>query len=148
MQTLQVQLAERSYPIYIGAGLLAQTAMFVPHIAGRQVAVITNETVAPLYLPRLIAGFKKRWPGVEIRIRDGEQQELVQALTAVPASPRSDAAAGAGVDGLPASLSLQQLSQAAIDQALQAARGNMSQAARQLGISRQTLYRKLKMPVA
>eukprot|EP01030_Chromulinospumella_sphaerica_P000638 gene638-631_t len=74
--------------------------------------------------------------------------DLVQALTAVPSSPRSDAAAGAGVDGLPASLSLQQLSQAAIDQALQAARGNMSQAARQLGISRQTLYRKLKMPVA
>nr|WP_060985230.1 sigma-54-dependent Fis family transcriptional regulator [uncultured Acidovorax sp.] len=74
--------------------------------------------------------------------------DLVQALTAVPTSPRSDAAAGAGVDGLPASLSLQQLSQAAIDQALQAARGNMSQAARQLGISRQTLYRKLKMPVA
>ena len=69
--------------------------------------------------------------------------DLVQALTAVPASPRSDAAAAAGVDGLPASLSLQQLSQAAIDQALQAARGNMSQAARQLGISRQTLYRKL-----
>eukprot|EP01037_Dinobryon_pediforme_P000089 gene89-89_t len=74
--------------------------------------------------------------------------DLVQALTAVPAGPRSDAAAGTGVDGLPASLSLQQLSQAAIDQALQAARGNMSQAARQLGISRQTLYRKLKMPVA
>ena len=74
--------------------------------------------------------------------------DLVQALTAVPTSPRSDAAAGVGVDGLPASLSLQQLSQAAIDQALQAARGNMSQAARQLGISRQTLYRKLKMPVA
>ena len=43
----------------------------------------------------------------------------------------------------PAALSLQQLSNAAIDQALQAARGNMSQAARQLGISRQTLYRKL-----
>jgi transcriptional regulator of acetoin/glycerol metabolism len=38
---------------------------------------------------------------------------------------------------------LQQLSSTAIDQALQAARGNMSQAARQLGISRQTLYRKL-----
>jgi len=67
--------------------------------------------------------------------------DLVQALTAVPAGPRSDAAVGPG-------LSLQQLSQAAIDQALQAARGNMSQAARQLGISRQTLYRKLKMPVA
>lgn len=40
-------------------------------------------------------------------------------------------------------LSLQELSSAAIDQALQSARGNVSQAARQLGISRQTLYRKL-----
>ncbi len=74
--------------------------------------------------------------------------DLVQALTAAPTSPRSEAAAGTGADVLPAALSLQQLSQAAIDQALQAARGNMSQAARQLGISRQTLYRKLKMPVA
>ncbi len=69
--------------------------------------------------------------------------DLVQALTAAPASPRSEAAAGPGAEGLPAALSLQQLSTAAIDQALQAARGNMSQAARQLGISRQTLYRKL-----
>jgi transcriptional regulator of acetoin/glycerol metabolism len=40
-------------------------------------------------------------------------------------------------------LSLQELSSAAIDRALQSARGNVSQAARQLGISRQTLYRKL-----
>ena len=44
---------------------------------------------------------------------------------------------------LPAAMNLQQLSSAAIDQALQTARGNISQAARQLGISRQTLYRKL-----
>ena len=78
---------------------------------------------------------------------DHMPDDLVQALTAAPASPRSEAAAGTGADVLPAALSLQQLSQAAIDQALQAARGNMSQAARQLGISRQTLYRKLKMPV-
>ena len=54
MQTLQVELAERSYPIYIGAGLLAQTGLFEPHIAGRQVAIITNETVAPLYLQSLL----------------------------------------------------------------------------------------------
>jgi transcriptional regulator of acetoin/glycerol metabolism len=64
--------------------------------------------------------------------------DLVQALETVPQPPdnKSDTAA-------PAALSLQQLSSTAIDQALQAARGNMSQAARQLGISRQTLYRKL-----
>ena len=65
--------------------------------------------------------------------------DLVQALTAAPAPTPAQTEATAP----PTALNLQQLSQAAIDQALQAARGNMSQAARQLGISRQTLYRKL-----
>ena len=55
MQTLQVELAERSYPIYIGDGLLARPDLLLSHIAGRQVAVITNETIAPLYLERLLA---------------------------------------------------------------------------------------------
>ena len=63
--------------------------------------------------------------------------DLVQALTAAPAPAQNEPAAN------PVPLNLQQLSRTAIDQALQAARGNMSQAARQLGISRQTLYRKL-----
>ena len=54
MQTLQVELAERSYPIYIGAGLLAQASLFGPHIAGRQVAIVTNETIAPLYLQPML----------------------------------------------------------------------------------------------
>lgn len=40
------------------------------------------EAVAPLVLPRLIRGFKTRYPGVEIVIRDGEQHELVQGLIA------------------------------------------------------------------
>lgn len=49
---------------------------------------------------------------------------------------------GAGASAV-SPLNLQQLSRTAIDQAVQAAGGNMSQAARTLGISRQTLYRKL-----
>lgn len=53
MQTLKVDLGERSYPIYIGEGLLEQPELLAPHIAGRQVAIVTNETVAPLYLERL-----------------------------------------------------------------------------------------------
>nr|WP_178117914.1 LysR family transcriptional regulator [Pseudomonas sp. R5(2019)] len=46
-----------------------------------QIDIGCFETVAPLYLPRLIAGFRERYPGVEIRLQDGEQQELVQGLT-------------------------------------------------------------------
>ena len=50
MQQLTVELAERSYPITIGEGLLAKVELFAPYIKGRRVMVVTNETVAPLYL--------------------------------------------------------------------------------------------------
>nr|WP_288498958.1 3-dehydroquinate synthase [uncultured Pseudomonas sp.] len=53
MQTLHVDLAERSYPIHIGAGLLSRADLLAPHIVGRQVAIVTNETIAPLYLQAL-----------------------------------------------------------------------------------------------
>lgn len=55
MQTLHVDLAERSYPIHIGAGLLGRADLLAPHIVGRQVAIVTNETIAPLYLATLEA---------------------------------------------------------------------------------------------
>jgi 3-dehydroquinate synthase len=54
MRTLHVDLGERSYPIFIGPGLLGRRDCLTPWIAGRQVAVVTNETVAPLYLQRLL----------------------------------------------------------------------------------------------
>jgi 3-dehydroquinate synthase len=53
MQTLTVDLGERSYPIYIGEGLLSRSDLIRPHLAGRQVAIVTNDTVAPLYLETL-----------------------------------------------------------------------------------------------
>ena len=53
MQTLHVDLAERSYPIHIGAGLLSRADLLAPHIVGRQVAIVTNQTIAPLYLKAL-----------------------------------------------------------------------------------------------
>jgi len=61
MRTLHVDLGERSYPIFIGADLLGRSECFSPYIAGRQVAIVTNQTVAPLYLQRLcdtLAGYK------------------------------------------------------------------------------------------
>ena len=71
--------------------------------------------------------------------------DIVQALqtAAPPLSARLPGLTTPRPVPAAAVLSLQELSSAAIDQALQSARGNVSQAARQLGISRQTLYRKL-----
>jgi 3-dehydroquinate synthase len=47
MKQLQVALGNRSYPIYIGSGLLSQTELYQQHIQSSQVIVVTNETIAP-----------------------------------------------------------------------------------------------------
>ncbi len=51
--TLHLDLGKRSYPIHIGTGLLDQVSLYEPHIRGRQVMIVSNETVAPLYLERV-----------------------------------------------------------------------------------------------
>ena len=53
MQTLEVGLGERSYPIHIGSGLLANGALLAGHIPNKRAAIVTNTTVAPLYLEQL-----------------------------------------------------------------------------------------------
>ena len=50
--TVTVQLGERSYPIYIGTGLLDDPSLLSAHIGGKRALVVSNETVAPLYLER------------------------------------------------------------------------------------------------
>jgi len=74
MQTLSVALGDRSYPIHVGRGLLERGDLVVPHLTQKRVAVVSNETVAPLYLARFIQALKRG--GVEafsIVIPDGEQ---------------------------------------------------------------------------
>ncbi|QZM11800.1 3-dehydroquinate synthase [Acinetobacter lwoffii] len=51
MQTLYVELGERRYPIFIGSDLDPQ-ALLAPYIQGKQVMIVSNTTVAPLYLQR------------------------------------------------------------------------------------------------
>ncbi len=76
MQTLTVDLGDRSYPIHIGAGLLDRAELLTPHIPGRQVLVVSNETVAPLYLERQLAaldGFRVE----TVILPDGEQYKTL-----------------------------------------------------------------------
>ena len=53
MQTLNVALAKRSYPIHIGRGLLSDASLILPHLKRKHVAIVTNTTVAPLYLAQI-----------------------------------------------------------------------------------------------
>ena len=76
MQTLTVDLGDRSYPILIGPGLLRQPEAWRSCIPGRQVLVVSNETVAPLYLEatlRALAGLQVE----TVVLPDGELQVLL-----------------------------------------------------------------------
>ena len=48
MQTLQVALANRSYPIHIGRNLISNAELILPHLKRKHVAIVTNTTVAPV----------------------------------------------------------------------------------------------------
>ena len=71
-QTLSIDLERCSYPIVIGAGLLDDADLVTGHVTARDVLVVTNETVGPLYAARLLAGLAgKRVRTLELP--DGEQ---------------------------------------------------------------------------
>lgn len=53
MKTLDIDLGERSYQVCIGRGLLSMPEQIVPWIVGRQACIVTDQTVAPLYLSKL-----------------------------------------------------------------------------------------------
>ena len=78
---LSVELGERSYPIFIGEGLLG-TQDLSAFVSGAQVIIVTNETVAPLYLERAKACF----PGKRVDtvvLPDGEKFKDWQTLNSI-----------------------------------------------------------------
>lgn len=77
---LWVQLPARAYPILIGYGMLANKELISQHITGRQVMIVTNKTVAPLYLHRLQQSLVDKQCDVFI-LEDGEQYKNQQSLT-------------------------------------------------------------------
>jgi 3-dehydroquinate synthase len=82
MRTLRVELGERSYPVHIGSGLLARADLLAPHLEDRRVAIVTNETVAPLYLARVRKLLAAHQP-IEIILPDGEQHKTLAVLVRI-----------------------------------------------------------------
>ncbi len=79
MKTLRVELGDRAYPIHIGTGLLGDAGLLAPHIEGSEVAIVTNETVAPLYLEKVRAMVPDK--RVEsIVLPDGEEYKTLEVL--------------------------------------------------------------------
>jgi len=72
VHSLNVELGARSYPILIGSQLLGDPQILQRYIRGRQVCVVTNETVAPLYLDRLLQSLQGFDKLDAIELPDGE----------------------------------------------------------------------------
>src|SRR5687768_4292451 len=84
MRTLNVELGSRSYPIHIGAGLLDHPELIVPALPQKRVAIITDETVAPLYLETLTKSLEREGVAVvPIVIPDGETHKNWETLNRV-----------------------------------------------------------------
>ncbi|WP_039959378.1 3-dehydroquinate synthase [endosymbiont of Riftia pachyptila] len=80
--TLTVELGERSYPIYIGEAIHHQAEFYRRHITGRQVMVVTNETIAPLYLDETLSALSG-YDVATIILPDGEQYKTLETLNKV-----------------------------------------------------------------
>jgi 3-dehydroquinate synthase len=79
METLSVSLGERSYPILVGKQLLGQRELITPHLASRQVCIVTNDVVAPLYLNKL----KSILPDFQVQVvilPDGEKYKTLETV--------------------------------------------------------------------
>jgi len=78
--SLNVELGDRSYPIYIGEGLLQKKNCLDQHIKGKQVLIVTNETIAPLYLDNLIAILANDQTVKILVLPDGEKYKNLESI--------------------------------------------------------------------
>jgi 3-dehydroquinate synthase len=74
--TIVVELGARSYPIDIGRGLIGDPVRYQPHVAGHQVMIVTNETVAPLYLGAVEAALGS-YRVEKVILPDGERYKIL-----------------------------------------------------------------------
>lgn len=84
MQTLHVALGERTYPIHIGQNLLTNASLILPHLKRKQVAIVTNTTVALLYLEKLSQPLRAAGVAViPIILPDGEAYKNSETLNLI-----------------------------------------------------------------
>jgi 3-dehydroquinate synthase len=77
VQTLQVDVGHSRYPISIGSGLIANRELLDAHIRARDLLIVTNTTVAHLYLEKLMGALAGRRVA-ECILPDGEQHKTLQ----------------------------------------------------------------------
>ena len=80
MKKIQVELGNRSYPIYIGSNLLNKPELYTQYIKAKQVLVVTNTTIAPLYLDKVLKNLVN-YDVETVLLPDGEQFKTLEYVT-------------------------------------------------------------------
>ena len=80
MRTVSVELGDRSYNIYVGAGLLSQASVFDRSVIGQQVVIATNPAVSTLYLDALRSSLGDRDIHV-YEFAEGESEKTLDAVS-------------------------------------------------------------------
>ncbi len=83
MDTLTVDLGDRSYPIYIASNLLSQLSSLMPVLSGRQLMVVTNTTISPLYLDNVVQLLSVHCDVDTVILPDGEQFKNLDTLNRI-----------------------------------------------------------------
>ena len=83
MKILNVSLADRSYPIFIGKNILTQSNLLDESIKNKEVCVVTNTTVAALYLDKLLECLSNDYAVETVVLPDGEQYKNLDVLNQV-----------------------------------------------------------------
>jgi 3-dehydroquinate synthase len=80
MERIQVELGVRSYPIYIGPNLLKQYELFERCLQYKKVLIVTNDTIAPLYLEKVQALLAPFQCAIPVILPDGEQYKTLTQM--------------------------------------------------------------------
>lgn len=84
LDTVTIQLAQESYPIYIGNGIIGDTLLLGEHFLSKKVLIVTNTIVAPLHLHKVQKQLEKH--GVEVHVvilPDGEQYKSMHSINII-----------------------------------------------------------------
>ena len=83
MKTINIDLGDRSYPIYVGDQLIDNPTILLNHIHTHTVVVVTNTTVAPLYLDTVTQSLGDNTHIIPIILPDGEQYKNTETLNTI-----------------------------------------------------------------
>ena len=83
-RVIELELGSRSYPIIIGNGLIDDGALILKHVSSARIVIVTNETVAPLFLDRVEKALRQESKDVlVICLPDGEKHKTWVTLNTI-----------------------------------------------------------------